>query len=117
MNTEQFKLKQFDVASASANTFSCNLLRACAQPLLDPTCSTSHSFFSLERESFSTMAVLLTIIEQRGVQCGEQNCYCKKVGKQDSQTDGAGVRGVVEEHSKDRENEGCKGEVGIWGDC
>ena len=45
MNIWNLKLEQFDESNALANISSCNLLRMCAHPLLDPTCWTSNSFF------------------------------------------------------------------------
>ena len=54
MNIHKFKLEQFDDANALANISSCNLLRMCAHPLLDPTCWTSNSCFAKRNESLWT---------------------------------------------------------------
>ena len=51
MNIQQFKLEQFDVPNALATSLSCNGSRACAHPLLDPTCWTLNSFFSKRNDS------------------------------------------------------------------
>jgi len=54
MNIHKFKQEQFDDANALVNISSCNLLRMCAHPLLDPSCWILNAFVHQRNDSWCT---------------------------------------------------------------
>ena len=61
----KFKLEQLDDANALANIWSCNLLRLCAQHLLDPTYWNSNSFVAKKQDSLFTFINLNRTVRRR----------------------------------------------------